>query len=270
MITICIKTKERRSGVDYLGQTLRNLGRGGVFRSRLLHSLIVVDSGSSDDYFERELHPFIPLGVPLIVDRGERTLHQTAATAIRRGATSGAPWVLVIEDDLDVCADFLGSVHRWLVQHAVEPGFRMAVFGANYSSITQLVGQATYWQYPVGAFYGAQALAWSRQDAAQLAAWLGPDPSYKGIRQHGHDILLQVWGRATGQEHFLASVPSFVQHVGRQSGISNKFFQFASWPGPWWSYLPPEPRKRRRGVVVHRTRSPRRRRSRRYRNQQYW
>lgn len=222
-ISIAIKTCRRESGVDYLRQTIANLKRGGVMASAHL-------SG--------DIH--------IVVGLDGISLHQNAQRAIEIAAADpNADYCLVLEDDIDVCANFLESVANWLLDHASDEcrtrlqiyGSRMYVFGANYSQITAAVARGeTFWDYPIGAFYGAQALAWSRSDAEQLAQWLGPDPHYNEVRNHGHDLLLQRWGASIGLTHFLASAPSFVQHIGGQSGIGNRFFQFQSWPGRDWEY----------------------------------
>lgn len=240
-ISIAIKTMDRRprGSRNYLGETVRNMERAGVFRSLLLHSLTIVDSGSPDfsDFFRVEMYDAdrrAANGRMTQVMSGRWTLHQTAAAAIREVAATGAQWCMVLEDDLDFCDRFLESVVGWLEDHARDDR-RMYAFGANYAQIASRLS-AGEWDYPVGSFYGAQALAWKRKDAAQLAEWLGPDPSYRGVRDHGHDLLLQQWGKAVGLTHFLASAPSFVQHVGSDSGINNRFFQFATWPGRGWKY----------------------------------
>jgi len=216
-----------RAGTDYLQQTLTNLQRATHDQTLAL----------------------------AVTDGRGLTLHQNAAQAIRLGVDLGTPWVLVLEDDLDFCDDFLGSVARWLTDHAemtgrlsasdnglvIEPHL-MYVFGANYSQIEREMARGrTWWDYPAHAFYGAQALCWRRAVAAELVAWLGSDPYYEGadgqeIRDHGHDLLLQRWGRTKEHTHFLASAPSFVQHVGEVSGIGNRFFRFENWPGRAWRY----------------------------------
>jgi hypothetical protein len=164
------------------------------------------------------------------------TLHQNAARAIRVAAGAGATWAMVLEDDLDFCADFVGSTLRWLRDNARADRL-MYAFGANYAQIALCVlRRQPFWAYPVTAFYGAQACAWRTEDALQLAKWLGPDPTYGGVRDHGHDLLLQRWGKERGLTHFLASAPSFVQHVGSASGIGNRYFGFPTWPGRQWKY----------------------------------
>jgi hypothetical protein len=145
---------------------------------------------------------------------------------------------MVLEDDLDFCDEFLEQVVPWLEDH---PDYLMYVLGANYAQIQGIAERGgSGWRYPADVFYGAQALVWRREEAAQLAEWLGPDPFYvngdgKKVRDHGHDLLLQRWARERKAEYFLASTPCMVQHIGEESGINNRFFQFP-WGGRNWRY----------------------------------
>jgi hypothetical protein len=229
-LAIVVKTA-RREERDYLGEMLHSLKRSSPSLVGL-HSLWV-------SHTEGPVERLWPDGSCQRIDPGpgqRLTLHQNAARCIKWAAGAGATWAMVLEDDLDFCDDFIGSVLRWLHDHARTDRL-MYVFGANYAQIALCVRRGeTSWDYPVTAFYGAQACAWRTEDAAQLARWLGPDPSYGGVTDHGHDLLLQRWGKERGLTHFLASAPSFVQHIGQASGIGNRYFQFGSWPGRIWSY----------------------------------
>lgn len=238
-ISVAIKTWDRGED-NYLGETVINLERSGVLDSaHLAAPILLVDSGSRDpdEFVHRELARCSRRDV-FGLNSEKRTLHQNAAAAIRLASMRDADYVLVLEDDLDFCSRFLESVASWLEDH-FNPAFPMFVFGANYDPIAESCRRLkTSWKYPVSIFYGAQALVWKTKVAVQLAEWLGPDPSYglKQTRDHGHDLLLQRWGASLGASCFLASAPSFVQHVGRRSGIGNRFFTFSSWPGRKWSY----------------------------------
>lgn len=219
-IAVVVKTYDRAPRRNYLDETIENFHRSMGHRG-----------DQANSYSEA-----------LLVQHGEGlTLHQNAARAIRLGVQQGRPWVLVLEDDLDFCQDFLGSVARWLGDWADEQ-YPMYVFGANYQQVRKRwEAGCCYWSYPVGSFYGAQALCWRREVAGELVDWLGEDPHYNGVRSHGHDLLLQRWGKERGAQYFRASAPSLVQHIGEQSSINNRFFQFP-WGGREWSYRGKEPR----------------------------
>jgi hypothetical protein len=116
-----------------------------------------------------------------VVINDHLTLQQNAQRAIACGVETGLPYIVVLEDDLDFCHDFQGSVARWLGDH-LSNDYPMYVFGANYEQVTWAMQRGqTSWKYPVGAFYGAQALGWTRAAAEHLVEWLGDDPDYNGV-----------------------------------------------------------------------------------------
>jgi hypothetical protein len=231
-IAVAIKTAKRgKDRKDYLQETLENLYRSVKGSRALSFPLFTVHT-------EGPVCRLLSLAVPApvrVLDGPHRTLHQNACMSIAIAADAETDWAMVLEDDLDFCDDFIGSVLRWLYRNERE-GCPMYAFGANYTQIQSCVARkAQFWTYPVSAFYGAQALVWRSAVAKNLAEWLGPDPDYNGVRDHGHDLLLQKWGHLYTR-FFLASAPSFVQHIGEESGIGNRFFRFPSWPGRDWRY----------------------------------
>lgn len=270
-IAITIETKDRRPGgqINYLGETLRNLRRAGAFTSPHFAGLVIVGGGELPDFVATEVeanlvHPIHGAGIPyrFLPSPDGCTRQQNGARAIRAGAAiEGADWVLKLEDDLDVVDDFLGSTARWIAAHEAElpvmvslgmalervsvahyeiPGESVLREGASFPNARKLLaaGVELVAELP-SIFWGAQAVLFRRDDAADLAAWLGEDPYYDdGIEQHrerAHDLLLQRWCQARGAECVMAPLPSFVQHIGRQSGLSNPFFEFP-WPGRAWHY----------------------------------
>lgn len=238
MLTLIVKTVDRSPRKNFLEETFKNFERAGGFASGLLaRPIFLVDSGSLSLDF---MSGVIELAEPgaFIVDSAKRTMHENAARCLQLAGEARTKWALVIEDDLDFCGAFVESAVAWLEEHETE-GPMLYALGANYAQIDSMVGRGlTRWHYPVHAFYGAQACAWRADVAAQLAAWLGPSPTYNGNTMHGHDLLLQHWGKELKLPYFLASAPSFVQHIGNESSIGNRFFSFASWPGRSWRYTP--------------------------------
>jgi len=261
-VAITIKTVDRGAYPpktrNYLGETMANLYRGGVFRSPHLHSLTLVDSGSPypAEFFRTELgdppavNSMMLHGRRVLLDiPGERrSLHANACRAIQLAGQKGdwaehpADWAMVLEDDIDVCSDFLESVVSWLADFRL-PDPMMYVFGANYKNIRNLYQKGkSVWLYPCGNFYGALCCVWSPATAMDIVEWYGPDPAYLNkdgskIYGRGHDLMLARWGRERGLKHFLASVPCFIQHTGLESGLGNRKIQYAGWRGRGYSYL---------------------------------
>jgi hypothetical protein len=131
MIAITIETKDRRlnGGENYLGQTIRNLRRAtNEFDDGGVCSIDIVCNGIAGKDFElREV--WEPLnGFEARFHLKDGTRQQNGARAIRVGAAQPyAEWVLKLEDDLDFCDDFIGSVSRWLAKygHAAVPMFSL-------------------------------------------------------------------------------------------------------------------------------------------------
>lgn len=265
-INIAIETKDRRlsGGENYLRTTLENMQRAGVFTSEHLNSLIIVSGGEwSKGYYDEQVWPVLH-GVPHeFVSAPEGcTRQQNAARAIRYGAMNQAgEFVMKLEDDLDFVDGFMDTVAAWLSDYgnAAVPMFSLAVTcekvsesiyaepdetvlrpGPSFPRVRAMMARGdAIAAYAVQGFWGAQALVWRRQMAQNLADWLGHDPYlWDGKQQHrdrGHDLLLQVWGKHLNARAFGVAIPSFVQHIGRQSNINNKFFQFP-FPGRSWCY----------------------------------
>ena len=234
-----------RGQTNYLAETLANLVRGGMLTTPRLTLFEIHDSGTSarpygwatderdkvfyDDRFgEVYGHPE-PVCANLNV-----------AAALASGAASDAEFVLFLEDDIDVCADFFDSVGAWLDDHAA-PDRLVYAFACPYPQVTDAAaGGATSWDYPIkGAFYGTQAFAVRSEDAADLAAFLRADPYRMNPGGSCWDLIMQIWALEKGAEFFLASAPSFAEHIGRESVVAPRpaTHTCPSWPGREWSYL---------------------------------
>lgn len=243
-VDIAVKTIDRspRDKKNYLGITLRNLKRAGVFKSKNLGRFWIVDGGSlnPEAYYQQE--GVTETGHQVFTDHAVRTMHQNAQRCIDLASSGGADYALVLEDDINTCSNFLESVVKWLDQHELSTP-NMYVFGCNYQQLELMIRRGSrVWPYPCESFYGALACCWPREVAQGLAKWLGPDPFYKNekgeeVKTHGHDLLLGRWGEWMGFDHFLASAPNFVQHIGVDSGLNNKKVIYPAWNGPEWSYV---------------------------------
>lgn len=263
---VAIETKDRRlsGGRNYLGETLTNLKRAGLFDSQDLNSFIIVSGGEQPDFYDIEVKPVLAGVRHEFVHCPTKgcTRQQNGARAIRYGAMNpGGDWVIKLEDDLDFIDGFLSSVSAWLADYSraavpmfslastfemvsqskyAEPGESVLGPGSSFPNVRAMMARGdAIAGYPVQGFWGAQALVWRRTMAQNLADWLGDDPFlWDGREQHrerGHDLLLQVWGHQLHAKVFGVAIPSFVQHIGRQSNLANPFFEYP-FPGRDWSY----------------------------------
>lgn len=239
MITFAVGIETKTRPVEqYFDVTLANLKRAGVFASKHLATLAV----SNGDHVTRQ-----------------QNAARAIELAVRDAVRSGAGWVMKLEDDLDVTDRFLENVAGWLADygHARTCMFSLAATFEQVSSSRFTCGEADVFDdgtsfprvremirrgetcvpHPARGYWGAQALVWRVEDAAQLVEWLGDDPAlFDGTTHHrnrGHDLLLQQWAVERGVRAFACAVPSFVQHIGRRSNLDEPaighvqpFFEF--------------------------------------------
>lgn len=239
-------TVDRSPGQNYLAETLANLVRGGLLTSERLSHLVVADSGPGCAFSAAALEPLAVAPVPpwrgniLTLPGARYCANENVARALHAGVHHGAPWVLFLEDDIDVCADFFDSVGAWLDDHARDDR-RIYVFGANYPEVSEATARGeTSWDYRVNKFYGTQALALRSEDALSLSTYLVEHCYDRAEDGTAYDLLMADWSQQRWPEihHFLASAPSFVEHIGRKSLIRPRpeTHRFPSWPGREWRY----------------------------------
>jgi hypothetical protein len=251
-ILVVLRTLNRAPKANFLGHTMVHLYRSGLWSSPHLHSFHVIDSGSEDQasFFAEHLYPWVPITITpgtfsIDAPATRRTHNENATAAWVRAArwADEVDWVLNLEDDIDVCASFLGSVARWLERFATDEQL-LYTFGSTWPGVGLACQNGlSAADVPIAAFYGAQAYAVRAKYAAPLATWLKGHLTYHGAldasrRHQSHDLLLHDWARATEPSamFFRASAPSFVQHTGRVSALNNPFFEFPTWPGRRWRF----------------------------------
>lgn len=231
MFAVRMITIDRSPKRNFVKGTLDALERSSVFSSPLLESFYVFDSGSPSLDFLAQ----VSLGK---INSAKRNPVQNVVAALRSGAAAGSPWVLFLEDDIDVCGDFLESIAGWLADH--EDEYPVFPLGANYDVLKTLQKlNKTAWKYPVAQFYGTLAVVMRAEIAYILAAYLETrDKSNLEIGSYPYDLYMGAWATECGYPHFLTPVPSFVQHTGTESVIrpGSEFHTYATWPGPSWTY----------------------------------
>lgn len=257
-IALCIVTVDRSPNENYLLRTLNNLDRAGLWHSNRLHSVHIADSGpvlephkwpwpALREYADRFTHPNESIASwPLKVHSAEVRVSgkQNCANALIAGAECGSDWVVQIEDDLDFCDDFIGSVGRWLDLH--ERPDTVHTFAGDHAMIAASIKKGVYaWDEPVHWFWGNQCLAMRPAVAMDVGMWLREHPIYYHADgrpdENAHDFELQRWAVARGVTHFRASAPCFVQHIGSVTSVpgnprGGRLVQFPSWPGRAWSF----------------------------------
>ena len=241
-ITAAMVAIDRSPNDNYLAQTLHSLASSDLLESTRLETLIIFDS-CADSWAESVIQSDDQLRrVGVFTPRCRLNANLNVAEALRRSGERSNHWVLFLEDDIAVCASFFDSVGAWLDDHATDE-HRLYAFGAAYPQIDECVAKGlSSWQYPVVSFYGTQCFAIEATDALDLAAYLTSHCYDRESDGTAYDLLICDWSREYGEDYFLASCPSFVQHVGRSSVIRprDQTHTFPSWPGVDWSYTAQE------------------------------
>lgn len=210
---IGITTADRAPRRNYVGATLR-----GLFTSspEVSPTQIHVFASTPDvRWFHEEVRAYGFSGAEaacvLHIPGRPLTRNENGLALLRAASRRGGQWLLHLEDDLIFCADFLGSVRRWLERHACERKvYTFCVFKG------QPVGEA--WNQPRGS-YGTLAVAIRIPEVRSLTKWV--EARIGGWRRHmrqpwrttGFDMMVRAWAA----EPFLAANPSFVQHAGDES-----------------------------------------------------
>lgn len=263
-ITVVMITVDRSPKRNYLQDTISNLRWGGVFQSERLRSFTLVvgqpiQRGVVDDDPSRDYDGVISdMGMRYSINAitaDHRLLPcENAGRALILGSklASAHPqgWVLFLEDDIDCCADFLGSVGRWLDKYGTEFGnlfhnsSALYSFGCAYPQISYASGDI--WQHRPFTFYGTQAIALRPNFAQALGAMISSNPkiehhdpteSNRLLSPAEYDLMISHCA-GFGHHSISASIPSFVQHIGMESSLSDRSpcHTFPSWPGREWSY----------------------------------
>jgi hypothetical protein len=236
-IAAVMVTVDRSPSPNYLAETLGNLKRSDLRTSSRLHSFALSDSGLGLEWSRSVAESVFPEleFEELRSEPKRRNANTNVAHALHHGYNAGVPWVLFLEDDIDVIDRFFDSVGAWLDSHA-RPDRHLYALGCPYAG-RERTGA---WEYAIDGFYGTQAVAFRRDDALDLSNYLVEHCYDRHPDGAMYDLLMHDWAydRWPRIKHFLASIPSFVQHTGRESVINPRAHThiFPSWPGPEWSY----------------------------------
>lgn len=237
-ILLGMTTADRSPRQNYVAQTLYQLHQQKV-PSTHVH---VFASAPDVSWLHREVEQRTGLKVSdlctLHVPERKLTRNENGLSLLQ-----GLPeceWAVHLEDDLEFCGDFVGSVERWLTKHAVGNKRKVYTFCAFKRSEKVT---ADVWDQPRDS-YGCQAVAMRFKHLREFGRMVqGELPRWrltmsKGWKESGFDMLMRKWAR----EPFLASNPSFVQHVGDESLAhafrNRKVTRARNFAGVDWSYQP--------------------------------
>jgi hypothetical protein len=196
-----------RSQKNYLNNTIANLARSGVFHSPLLGYFAIFNDST--------------------LDKGG--CNENSLRCLKEAQKQNTEWTIFLEDDVDVINNFLESVDAWL-NLCYDENVPLYSLSTNYVETRQSI---IAWKYPIERFYGTQGYCIHKNRINSLIQSL-ETTTLVGL----HDMRIKEWGICYGFKHFLASCPSFIQHLGDNSSIhEGRFHTICSWPGTNYNFL---------------------------------
>jgi len=234
-LLLTIRTANRAPKTNYLGVTVLGLLGQGVAAD----SIHIVATDPAVGWAHQEVRYPVWLHQPDL----HRRPNENGIAAIDLLGLFPADWIILSEDDLEWCADPIGSMSRWLEAHATPDRVMYRFFA--FDRLTPVSAHAA--TAPLREQKGSQAVALRADDARRFAAWAKAHPldwRPKGApfqhRPHdGFDKLLGYWAlqdnpnMTTG----LVSRPFFVRHLGTDSSLhSHGVRMYREFAGSTWSY----------------------------------
>lgn len=136
--------------------------------------------------------------------------------AARAAQADGADWTIILEDDIEIIDDFMGSVDRWL-QDVQEPSLHFYPLGCALRRAMRKAQAdgARSLRWPIREFYGMTAVAIRRTPLATFCAELERAPDWM-MPVYGVDENFKRWHlrHYPEQTDTITPVPCFVDHRG--------------------------------------------------------
>jgi len=219
-LLITIRTADRTPKRNYVGQTVRAFLAGACDPS-LIH-LFPTDPDTA--WLDAELGR---LPVHIHAPDHRRAPNENGIAQVSALEEVEAEWILLCEDDLEMCADPVGSMARWLADHARPDVHVYRFFALPRTPISKRTERADW--CPLREMRGSQAVALRAEDARDFAAWASAHPldwrpkdaPFQDRPTKGFDKLIGYWAlqRWPKQTLGLVSRPMLVNHIGIGSTI---------------------------------------------------
>jgi SAM-dependent methyltransferase len=238
-VAIAMRTANRAPKPNYVGGTIRRLLAQGIDPA----SIHLCATHPDTRWLERELQG---AAVTLHIPERPLTPNENGLAQIRVLTESAADWVLLLEDDLGFCADFLGSVQRWIVK-AARPDrhvYRLFGFGLRPPKNKAIVA----YDWKLQGLCGSQAVLLRMEDAQDFLGWADANletwGGFRGNAKIAFDKLLASWAlHRWPTEPGVVSHPLFVQHVGDVSSLHPRAIRMDNlFAGAGWRFAPQEAR----------------------------
>lgn len=233
---------------NYFHITMESLKKSGLFESDINYELHLFDGGSLNlDYLNEYkewknvfIHP-----TDKYITRNENWIR-----ALKYSENVNCNYVIGLEDDLKFCKNWIESIHKFTSENKkLIDNNPMTMFYCPYQEIERKYNnKKLYWLQPYKKFYGTQCIMFTKQRAIHCANHIEHailnHKDYKfnfrskissGMFTQAFDMWLQEWGQSEfPKKYFVASAPSFVQHIGEKGHCK---YHTSFFLGEDWSYV---------------------------------
>ncbi len=205
VIDFAMTTADRSPRHNYLGATLAAL------RDQNIYPCVFPTSPDID---------WLPANTPRVF-RPVRHLNRVENGARLFCEMPVCDWVVHLEDDIAPCADLRGSVARWLTAHARDNRRIVLLWSAERYDVRGAVAD-----HAADRLFGAVGVAMRYTDARDFGAWAwrtAPVWRSGSRRKRGFDKMMAAWHRVRypNIRSVSATVPSLIQHLGRESSLDH-------------------------------------------------
>lgn len=215
-LILTIRTANRAPKRNYVGATVRSLIAKGADPSAI--HLFPTDP---------DVRWLSELPVTVHVPDHHCTPNENGIRQVEALEGSEAEWIVFCEDDIETCADPMGSMARWLADHARPDVHVYRFFALPRTPVVRRTETADW--CPLKEMRGSQAVALMADDARAFAAWATAHPTdwrpkdapFQDRPTKGFDKLIGYWALKhwPNQPLGLVSRPMLVNHIGTESAL---------------------------------------------------
>jgi len=237
-LLITIRTADRTPKRNYLGQTVRAFVQGGAEPG----SIHIFPTDPDVRWLLYEIGDS-PVTVHLPDKRC--TPNENGIRQVEALNDTEAEWIGLFEDDLELCADPVGSMVRWLADQAQPDVQVYRFFALPRTPVAKQMPHATL--SPLKEMRGSQAVVLRNLDARFFAEWAKAHPHdwrpkeapFQDRTDRGFDKLIGYWAlkRWPKQPLGMVSRPMMVRHMGVESAMYSHGLQNdREFAGTNWRY----------------------------------
>lgn len=255
MFDIGILTTDRssKSRTNYIFNMIDQMERNGVFDSPLLNSVVIFIDGSNDLYHKMVSESVITYD-KVSVESSKIDLLGSAGNAQRAheylSMYSESDWILMMEDDLIPCVNFLERVDDWL--RVAQDENRLVYLLGVWEKYVDTYGSNTTKPYfdfcghdvedvihttniRCSLLRGSQCYAMKPEHSKEFAQFIMSmkEPNRPMIH---HDMRIRQWLNTQTDDRVFVRAPnpkSFVQHIGKESSV----YDVKTHIDPWFYFI---------------------------------